>query len=765
MAVRLTLAKLTSDIIKQSGMKRTRVFSKTSRFAIIVVISAILLILDWTNALQQFGFNIVNLASNRLEVANLHNYQKNVSIGERNVSIGGGGYVTGIYLHPLQQELVYIKTDIGGFFRWNHTDSSWLPLTEHFSLEQSNYFGGEALALDPNNPDIVYIAVGKYTADWWSHKGTILKSTDKGETWTKLNIDLKMGGNETLRWVGERLAVNPLDSNTIFFGSRLDGLWKSLDAGATWSQVTSFPGKPQADMGITAITFERQVPGWVYAIAYGDGIYQSTDTGITWSKIPGSPTEAKRIAVKGNGVLYATHSFGVSKYTNGAWSNITPFRTKDSFNALSVNPVNTNHILVSLEGKTSTKIYQSLDGGATWAEKRKAMHSEVPWWSSFMLSNPWVAAIEFDSKVPGRVWLTDWYGIWRTEDIQANPVNWSNYQKGHEELVTFALISPPTGPLLLSGVADVDGFYHNHGLDTYPSRTLGPGEPGIPFQDTYSIAYCERQSSKMVRVGGARQHGVYTGATSTDGGQTWKTFSLFPEKTMPTRVAISATDPNLFVVTTSASQPLVTTDSGRSWKKVSGLPDGFQGPWNWSQPLAADTVDGNTFYYYASGKVYRSNDKGQSFAVVNASVPDEAWHSLKTLPGVKGEVWLSLDWQGLYRSTNAGKTFSKLEKVERAHLFAFGKPPTGSKVPALYLYGNISGMDDRTSSSEKRESGIFRSLDRGKTWTRLGVSEAAAKVHRSKPIGNSPNVMEASKQQSGLVFVGTNGRGIYYGTQ
>jgi photosystem II stability/assembly factor-like uncharacterized protein len=132
---------------------------------------------------------------------------------------------------------------------------------------------------------------------------------------------------------------------------------------------------------------------------------------------------------------------------------------------------------------------------------------------------------------------------------------------------------------------------------------------------------------------------------------------------------------------------------------------------------------------------------------VNASLPAEDWQTLKVLPGVKGEVWLSLDWKGIYRSTDGGKTFSKLDKIERAHLFAFGKPQTGSMVPSLYLYGKITGMGD----------GIFRSLDKGKTWTSIG--------NPKKPIGNSPNVMEASKQQFGLVFIGTNGRGIYYGSQ
>ncbi|AFZ19837.1 hypothetical protein [Allocoleopsis franciscana] len=739
-AVGLTLTNLAYGSITKLGTKKARFLGQTARIAIIILVSLI--------ALEQIRstISIVNIAYGKLQVANVLDYQKNVSLGQRNVFLGGGGYVTGIYLHPLQKDLVYIKTDVGGFYRWNPDEQSWQPLTDHFPLEQSNYYGGEALALDPNNPDIVYIAAGKFTADWWPDKGTMFKSTDKGETWTKLNIDLKMGGNEDLRWLGERLAVNPFNSNMILFGSRLDGLWKSLDAGATWSQVLSFPGKPKADIGITAIAFSKQVLGLVYAIAYGDGIYQSTDSGFTWSKIPGSSAEAKRLGLASNGVLYVTHSSGVSKYTNGAWSNITPFKTKDTFNAISVNPTNPNNLLVSLgENGQSSEIYQSLDGGTTWTKKKKSMNTTVPWWSSYMRSNPWIAAIEFDPQVTDRVWFTDWYGIWRTEDINANPVTWANYQQGHEEVVTFTLVSPPKGALLLSGVADVDGFYHDKGLDAYPSKTFGSSGPS--FQDTYHIAYCETDPLKMVRVGGNRWNDTYTGTTSIDGGRTWKPFASFPEKRMLKRIAISATDPNIFIVTTGGGQPVVTTDGGKSWKNVSGLPDGSKGPWDWSQPLAADKVDGNTFYYYAEGKFYRSTDKGLSFETVNASLPNEWWHSLKTLPGVKGEVWLSLDWQGLYRSTDGGKTFSKLEKVNRAHLFAFGKPPNGSTIPALYLYGKIAGKGE----------GIFRSLDRGKTWDFIG--------DRQSPIGNNPNVMEASKQQFGLVFIGTNGRGIYYGSQ
>ncbi|MCL1463448.1 WD40/YVTN/BNR-like repeat-containing protein [Argonema galeatum] len=661
-----------------------------------------------------------------------------------NVSIGGGGFVTGIYLHPLQKDLVYIRTDVGGFYRWNAASKSWIPLNDSFPQSQQTYYGGEALAVDPNNPNIVYMAAGKYSA--WQPKGSIFKSTNQGNTWTKLNIDLGMDSNDEHRWAGNRLAVDPSNSNVIFFGSRHDGLWKSSDAGKTWAKVTSFSPNLTPKIGILGIVFDKQQPGLVYANVYGDGIYKSADTGVTWSKIEGSPKQPQRIAVPSNGVLYVTHMSGVSKYANKVWSNITPDGNQAAFNALAVNPTNPNQIIVALGQSTYTKIYISSDGGATWTEKKASIKHTVPWWDDSMFSL-WTSAIEFDPKIPGKVWLTDGFGIWQTENINANSVIWTNYQQGHEEIVAFALAAPPKGAALLSGVADVDGFYHNNQLNAYPSKRFdGIAQLNNANRDTHSIAYSQSDPLRVVRVGGSRWNSTYTGATSLDGGLTWTRFPSFPANTVPVRVAVSATNPNLFVVTVSKGQAIRTTDGGANWSAVSGLPNGPEGPWYWGQPLAEDKVDGNTFYYYSDGKVYRSTDGGASFSVVNSSVPSSDWYALKTVLGVKDEVWLSLDWKGLFRSIDGGKTFAKLPSIERAHLFAFGKSPTGSSTPALYLYGKVTGMG----------SGIFRSLDSGQTWASIGSPQ--------NPIGGEPNVMEGSWQQFGLVFIGTNGRGIFYGT-
>ena len=662
-----------------------------------------------------------------------------------NVAIGGGGFVTGIHLHPQQKDLVYIKTDNGGFYRWNSADKTWIPLTDRFPLAKANYYGGEALAVDPNNPNIVYIAAGQYTA--WELKGTIFKSSDRGNTWTKLNIDLPMGGDQDQRWTGERLAVNPLNSNIIFFGSRKDGLWKSTDAGTTWSKVTSFTPTLTDEIGIVSIVFDRQISGLVYANVYGDGIYKSTDMGVTWSKITGSPIQTQRMAVANNSTLYVTHRSGVSKYTNGVWTNITPNSNETFFNGLTVNPTNPNDLLVVLGQSTSTKIYRTLDGGTTWTEKKVSVNETIPWHNSDDPFAIWTSAIEFDPNIPDRVWLSYGFGTWKTDNINANPVVWTNYVRGIEQTVSFSLLAPPKGPVLLSGVADINGFYHDNGLNAYPSKTFS--RSGAEGMITMGFAYSENEPLRVVRVGGTEWNSTYSGATSTDGGLTWQKFKQWTANQIPLRVAVSATNPNLFVVVVSKSQSLRTTDGGASWSKVSGLPNSQENLWYWGQPLAADRVDGNRFYYYSGGKLYRSNDGGASFSVVNSSFPTDSSSDLqcglKTVPGIKDEVWLSLDKSGLFRSNDGGQTFTKLSSVEQSYLFAFGKPPTGSNIPALYLYGKVAGMGE----------GIFRSLDRGETWIRIDSLQ--------NPIGNQPNVMEGSWQEFGLVFIGTNGRGIFYG--
>jgi xyloglucan-specific exo-beta-1,4-glucanase len=659
------------------------------------------------------------------------------------VAIGGGGYVTGIYIHPRQKDLVYMRTDVGGSYRWNSADESWIPLTERFTIDENNYYGTESLALDPNDPNVVYMAAGKYL---WE-QGRLFKSIDRGNTWIGLDLELPIGGAEEKRWGGERLAVNPFDSQVVLFGSRQKDLWRSSDAGKTWKRVTTLAAEPRKDIGIQAIAFDPQKAGVVYASAYDDAVYQSLDAGLTWRKLKDSPSQAHRLTVASNGVLYATANDNpqVSRYEAGKWRDITPQRFKQGYAGLAVNPKNPDQIWVSLAETPKSKIYQSLNGGATWQEQKRKLNDTVPWWNQPPLfTQPWIAAMEFDPHVSGRVWLTEWTGVWRTDRTTETPVVWTNYAKGHEEVVVGALAAPPQGALLISGLYDVEGFYHGQGLDVFPERKLGMQDAPRGYQFTSGMDYSQQNPQHMVRIGVRSQGDYKFAATSEDGGRTWRQVPSFPKEVRPTRVAMSATDPNWMVITLREAQAIWTKNRGKTWQPVAGLPRVGKEPRYVSPSLAADRGDGKTFYFYENKKFYRSEDGGASFRSVNESLPKANWAVVKASPGIKHEVWIGMDEEGFFHSMDGGKSFVPVKPVERAFLFALGKPPAGSSIPALYLYGKITGKGD----------GIFRSLDRGKTWLKINDAKT--------PIGNRPLVMEASQQEYGLVFVGTGGRGVYY---
>ncbi|MDP4270048.1 MAG: secretion protein, partial [Bacteroidota bacterium] len=154
----------------------------------------------------------------------------------KNAPIGGGGFVTGLITHPTTGDR-YCRTDVGGAYRWDATNNKWVQLLDWLNDSQGDLYGVEALALDPQNANNVYLLCGtNYTG---SGKSAILKSTDKGNTftYTDLTAKFKVHGNGSGRGNGERLAVDPHNSNILYCGTRANGLWKSTDAGVTWNQA------------------------------------------------------------------------------------------------------------------------------------------------------------------------------------------------------------------------------------------------------------------------------------------------------------------------------------------------------------------------------------------------------------------------------------------------------------------------------------------------------------------------------------------------
>lgn len=687
------------------------------------------------------GLLLLNVKSLNAAQPEAYNWQ--------NVRIGGGGFVTGIAIHPTEPDLVYIRTDVGGALRWDPVNQKWIPLLNAVPREKYNLYGVDSIALDPSDPNVVYVAAGKF--NYVGAPADILKSTDRGATWTPTGFTPRHYGNGSGRDLGERLAVDPNDGQIIYMGTRYDGLWKSTSGASSgsWQQVTSFPTMGADPTGLNFVMFDKSTgsPGnpsqTIYVGVKGTGIYRSTDGGASWTLMAGSPLTPRRAVLAGGGTLYVTYESGVAKYAGGSWTDITP-PSSGRYNGITVDPTNPNIVMTAIEDGSNTPapIYRSTNGGTNWTQVTFVKHQNVPWWT-----NNWFAAntstLTIDPHDPKRVWLTDFYGTWRTDDITASPSHWYTYEEGHEEVVTFALRSTPIGAPLLSGHADVDGMRHTS-LSTFPNTKFG----GPSMGDTTSIDFQESNPNFVARVGSTRYAGSGGGGYSTNNGATWTAFPNPPG--IAGRIAVSAGSETM-VWAPLIGSPLYSTDRGQSWTPGTGVPSGAEtNPWAWYQHLASDRVNNDTFYLLERGtwRLFRSTDGGASWSLAS-TIPvslskTPAYFGIKAAPGKAGELWASLDAGGLWRSSNSGDTWTQLPNVQQATLFAFGKNKLGSSDPTVFVYGKV----DNTV-------GIFRSDDFGATWAKIDVLDPA--------IGDEANTMEGDRQTWGRVYIGTNGTGVFYG--
>lgn len=97
--------------------------------------------------------------------------------------------------------LAYARTDIGGAYRWDDRSARWIPLNDDLGWDDWNLLGVEAMAIDPAHPNRVYLSLGTY-AQPWAGNGAVLRSEDRGATWARTDLTVKLGGNEDGRGPG-----------------------------------------------------------------------------------------------------------------------------------------------------------------------------------------------------------------------------------------------------------------------------------------------------------------------------------------------------------------------------------------------------------------------------------------------------------------------------------------------------------------------------------------------------------------------------------
>ncbi|MDX6347252.1 MAG: xyloglucan-specific exo-beta,4-glucanase [Streptomyces sp.] len=687
----------------------------------------------------------------------------------RNVVIGGTGFVTGIVFHPAERGLAYARTDIGGAYRWDDRAARWTPLIDHLGWDDWNLLGVEAIALDPARPERVYLAVGTY-AQSWATNGAILRSDDRGATWTRTDLGVRLGANEDGRGTGERLLVDPRNADTLWLGTRHDGLWRSTDRGANWAQVSAFPAAGTSDgQGITFLVAAGRAvyAGWGDGGGDGPALYRTKD-GVTWEAVPGQPTgEAAKVPQHGahgaGGHLYVTYANGPGPNNQtdgsvwkldtakGTWTNVTPVTpggttsegSADTFGyaGLSVDARHPGTLVVTTNNRWADvdTVFRSTDGGRSWTSLKETAVldvSETPYlkWGGEAKFGWWTQAVAIDPYDSRHIVFGTGATIYGTRDL----VHWAPQIRGLEETAVTKLISPPTGQAhLLSALGDIGGFYH----DTLTASPAAGMYSNPIFGSATGLDQAALKPSYVVRTGWSSNG---NGASSTDGGRTWTPFAGQPDiaAAAPGPIAVSADGGTLlwsFIHWDGTKYAAHrSTDGGATWAEVPSFPKG-------GTPVA-DPADATRLYVYDTdaGVVYGSTDSGATFTAGATGLPSgDSQFRITAAPGRSGDLWLSAKWNGLYRSTDGGATFTKLSSCWGSYALGFGKAADGASYPALYHVGSVSDF-----------TAVYRSDDEGATWTRINDD-----AHQWGWVGQT---VTGDPRVYGRVYLGTNGRGIQY---
>lgn len=676
----------------------------------------------------------------------------------KSVNIQGMGYVTGLVIHPLAPHDIYIRTDVGGAYRFDRGARRWLPISDRSDLRATGF---ESIAVDPHDAATVYgFASGEV---WVSHS--------RGAYWSATGLaaaKIYMGANDPYRGTtGEKLAVA---GSRVYLGTRRNGMWVK-DGGGAWQGVAAIPGG--SDPGVTFVVTDPQ-SGRVAAGVWGSGVWISDDGGVTWRNGL-SQSNPTRAAFASDGTLVVAfggdeggRSGSVRRFRNGAWSDITPFSKNDGYSGVTFSAWNPLELVVCANHDQT--IYRSSDQGDSWirllidgAPNQPGYYAKYASGVNTVKAAGWGnGTVTIDPVQPKRLLQTNGYGVIVTEDYTAARVSWSWWMANLEELVVQALKVPPLvtlpgtnepGADLLSGVADMVGFRHAR-------RDTPPSAPVAAFDwvaQATSIAYSAQHPEYAVFVGWDETSvaKAMTGFTS-DNGKTWQPFgSALPG--VGGAIAMSSADPKKLVwAPTHNAAPVFSSDGGQSWTQCKGIPASWQVSNEWwsAQIIAADPVDGNTFYFYNQGDVYGSSDAGATWTKL-ATIPGVQYTlkvSLLANPVKSGELWLIHKHNDnqpspfpLYRSTDGGRTFVQVPGVAAANFLAFGKGKSAD-TPFLYLHGTPAG---------ETQEAVYKSEDLAATWTR--ISDPAQQAFGS--IGS----LEADLRVQDLVYVGTGGRGIFYG--
>jgi len=601
----------------------------------------------------------------------------------------GIGRINCIAFHPTDSNIFWVGVAQGGVWKTIDHGQTWFPQTDDLPMLRIS-----DIALDPNDPNTLYISVGDYAyigvALWTdgrkrhTHYGIgVYKSIDGGSSWKATNLSFSnadFDGSLT-----RRVFVNPANSNHVI-AAGTQGIWKSMDAGNTFSQVmdsllwdieqcpqnpnvlyasggfvgylnegtanimksTNFgntwtvlnTGIPaQNDIQRIELAISPQDSNTLYALTadmsegFG-GLYRSTNSGLSWTKMSGSPNILEWWDGGGGG--------------GQGWYDL----------AIVVDPNDKNRIYTG-----GINMWTSSNGGANW--------EGVSYWR-----NDYGKSIHADhhqykyNPADSNFYVCCDGGLYRTRTIVPGSWNDANFIPGYQW---------PTKWTKLSNGMQTTSFYRL-GLcrDSAGTVIAGAQDNSTYYyntQDWYNIIGgdgmdCILSPWDPDSLIGSWQYGGF--ASSPDGGFNLNTgFSsgIFDNGEWTTPVLMHPQSSK--TIYTAFGDVWMTNDDGFTWTPISSFPFvPALGSANPSSAFEISAADADVMYvakrvnfpYSEPGAVWVTTDGGFNWVDRTAGLPDSLYITdIQADDSLPQKAWVSVggfeSGVKLFRTTNAGQTW------------------------------------------------------------------------------------------------------------
>jgi photosystem II stability/assembly factor-like uncharacterized protein len=681
------------------------------------------------------------------------------SVVWRPLAIGAGGLLTGIDIAPDGTKVV--KADVFGAYIWNTVNNKWDQLVTASSglLALAGAHGVWEIRIAPSLTSRLFMI----------YNNEVYRSDNRGASWLKtpmtgiVGADANGGG----KFANQKMAIDPVNANVVYVGTPTSGLWRSYDAGVTWKHVSEIAtGTSPGIAGIVIDPSAGTTNGrtrTIYVPSFGQGVWRSTDAGETWTKISGGtqvgPTEVWTAQLGADGVYWCTDHKDIWKYYAGAWTKLSPNGKSYGAKTIVTDPNRPGRVILS--GPSGGKAgLETLDNGLTWVggwqwnyppPGQKQIATDIPWLAHSDTSYMTIGDMKID-PTDGLVYFAEGIGVWKADWPKSHVAfDWISQSLGIEELVANDIIAPPGGKLL---TASWDRpFFRSDDPAKFPSK-YGPID-GV-FSGGWGIDYASSAPSFV--VGLANWGATDISGYSSDGGETWRQFAAKPVWKLGGCIA-AATPSNIVWVSGNNGLPYYTKDGGATWHLAPGLPS--EG-WVFSYYLrrhivAADRVAIGTFFLYNfKHGLFKSIDSGDHWSLVYGAEIAPASGSnarLRATPNHAGHLWFTAGpqsaahpYSGGYfmRSVDGGLTWRTIPHVLEVIDFGFGKAKTSSSYPTIYIVGWVNGI-----------YGIWRSDDEAMSWINIGT-------HPYNHV-DSITTINGDMDSYGTVYVGFRGSGFAYG--